>query len=313
MRGSAVTQRVARVAAGQHGNITFGQLVECGLSPKQIERRVLTGWLVRRHHGTFALGHVPRARDSRWSAAVLALGDEAFLSHAAAGVLWGVLRWRAVQTHVTIPPHSGRNSRDGIVVHRQLVPVEHRAKRHGIPCTNLVRTLLDLAAVLPLKTLESAFEEAQVIHHLPPEVLAAEVLSRWGYRGSGKLKVILDGAVDPAGVRSILELRFLRMCAAHGIPRPLVNEKIEVWRPDFLWPAPMVVVETDGVAFHRTPAKRRRDEEKDAFLRALGFTVIRLRWADVVERPAVTAARVREALSDSSTPDTGGELSVSAG
>ena len=34
----------------------------------------------------------------------------------------------------------------------------------------------------------------------------------------------------------MLELRFLRMCAAHGLPRPLVNIHIGEWTPDFYWP-----------------------------------------------------------------------------
>jgi len=57
-----------------------------------------------------------------------------------------------------------------------------------------------------------------------------------------------------------------------------------------------VIGETDGVAFHRTAAKRRRDAAKDAYLEALGYTVVRLTWADVTELPAATAARVSAAL-----------------
>jgi len=289
------TQRAARIARRQHGNISYAQLRSCGLSRGEIKGRADRGWLLPRHRKVYAVGHVPRARESTWSAAVLALGEEAHLSHTAAGALWRIVRG-AVQTHVVVPTTSGLPRRDGIVVHRQVLPEAHRATHDGIRCTNLLRTLLDLAAILPLGALAYSFEEAQVIHKLAPEVLGAEVLSRPGHRGTGKLKAILDGAVDPAGVRSILELRFLRMCAAHGIPRPLVNERIGVWTPDFLWAEQMVVVETDGVDFHRTAAKRRRDARKDEYLRGLGLTVLRLRWADVVERPVETAAKVRGAL-----------------
>lgn len=289
-------QRAAEFARRQHGNISLAQLRDCDIGDDEIRWRREVGWLIHRHHEVYAVGHVPRTRESIWSAAVLALGAEALLSYAASGAHWALLRG-PVQTHVTVPPGSGRPNRDGIIVHRQAVPEAHRANRFGIPCTNLLRTLLDLAGILSLKALGWAFEEAQVIHNLSPDVLGAEVLSRRGHRGTGKLKVILADAVDPAGVRSILELRFLRMCAAHGIPRPIVNEKIDVWTPDFLWPEQMVVVETDGVDFHRTAAKRRRDAAKDEYLRGLGFTVIRLHWADVVERPLETAAHVLGALS----------------
>lgn len=64
------------------------------------------------------------------------------------------------------------------------------------------------------------------------------------------------------------------------------------WTPDFLWPDGALVVETDGAAFHRTAAARRRDKLKDEVLRGLGLTVIRLTWAQVTGRPAETARRV---------------------
>ena len=297
MTPSAPSQRVAELARRQHGHVSLAQLRE-SLTDDDIRQRREVGWLIPRHQEVYAVGHVPRAREAIWAAAVLALGPEAVLSHTSAGALWRIVRG-PVQTHVTLPPELGRKPRDGILVHRQALPQAHLATHDGIPCTNLLRTLLDLAAVLPLTALGRSFEEAQVVHELSPDVLAAEVLSRPGHRGTGKLKVILAGAVDPAGVRSILELRFLRLCAAHGIPRPLVNEKLGVWTPDFLWPEHMVIVETDGVAFHRTAAKRRRDAMKDEYLRGAGFTVIRLRWAHVVERPAETAAKLRGALTGS--------------
>ena len=58
--------------------------------------------------------------------------------------------------------------RDGILVHREQLPPEHVTTRDGIPVTTLLRTLLDLAAVLRTKQLARAFEQAQVLHHLPP-------------------------------------------------------------------------------------------------------------------------------------------------
>jgi very-short-patch-repair endonuclease len=93
------------------------------------------------------------------------------------------------------------------------------------------------------------------------------------------------------------------MCAAHGIARPQVNIKIGIWAPDFLWPDRRLVVETDGYDFHRTAAARRRDARKHEELRSLGLTVVRLTWSDVVERPAPTAQRIRDATNVISTPE----------
>jgi very-short-patch-repair endonuclease len=198
---------------------------------------------------------------------------------------------------VIVPRGTGVRHRDGIVVHRPALPEGHRTRHRGIPITTPIRTLLDLAGILSIRALARAFEQAQVHLKLPPAPLAAEVLCRPRYRGNAKLRKILAGAVDPTDVRSVLELRFLRLCSNYGIERPLVNVRIGDWTPDFLWPHSMLVAETDGVDFHRTAAARRRDAAKDAHFRALGFTVIRLTWADVVERPAATAALIATSVS----------------
>jgi hypothetical protein len=296
MKGSHVTRRAAKLAARQEGNVSHGQLVAAGLSPEQIARRVQQGWLVPRHTCVFAIGHVPRSRASRWSAALLALGDDAVLGFRSAAAQWDA--WgRFAPTEVIVPPGSGRPHRDGIVVHRCALAPGDITTHHGLRVTTPLRTVLDVAAVARQWELERAFEELQVRHGLSPVDLAVAVLSRSRRRGNARLRRVLDGAVDPAAVRSVLELRFLKLCAAHDIPRPVVNEPIGIWTPDFRWEAQRVIVETDGVRFHMTAAKRARDARKDDALRALGYTVIRLRWADVVERPEETAARILAALS----------------
>ena len=288
-------RRVAELATRQNGNITYAQLRELGFSPDDIADRCGAGWLIRRHTGVYAVGHIPAARASAWHAAVLALGDGAILSHTSAAAHWDIRRPTAV-TEVIVPTTAGRPKRDGIIVHRQPLPASHVTIHRGIPATTPMRTLLDLAAVVSYGALARAFEQAQVRLQLPPAPLAADVISRPGQRGNAKLRRVLMDAVDPADVRSVLELRFLRMCAFHGIPRPLVNVRVGEWTPDFLWPEHRLVVETDGAAFHRTAAARRRDALKDEVLRGLGLTVIRLTWAHVTDRPAETARTVLDHL-----------------
>lgn len=286
---------IQRMAERQHGNISVAQLHDLGLTQTMIRDRATAGYLVSRHRGVYAVGHVPQTRESRWMAAVLAFGDGAVLSHRAAGALWGILAG-SVPTDVTVPTMAGRRRRDGLVVHRSPLSARNVTVRRHIPVTTLLQTVLDVGAVVRVRRLHGVFEEAQVQHHLRPEVVAAEALCRRGFRGNARIWLTLQGSVDPAGVQSILELRFLRMCAEHGIPRPVVNEKIGPWRPDFLWPEARLVVETDGDRFHRTAAKRARDAAKDAFMRSSGFAVLRLTWSDVTHVPESTAARVLDLL-----------------
>jgi very-short-patch-repair endonuclease len=78
------------------------------------------------------------------------------------------------------------------------------------------------------------------------------------------------------------------------LPRPSVNTRIDEWTPDFYWPESGLIVETDGAAFHSTVGARQRDALKDAVMGERGLDVLRLTWADVVDRPAETARRIHE-------------------
>jgi type I restriction enzyme R subunit len=84
--------------------------------------------------------------------------------------------------------------------------------------------------------------------------------------------------------RQILELKFRRQC-------PLTR-----YVADFCCKDPRIVIELDGEV-HDDPAQRRHDENRDGYLRSLGYTVLRFRNSQVLEDPAsVLAAITRTAL-----------------
>ncbi|WP_354700118.1 hypothetical protein DSM112329_00381 [Paraconexibacter sp. AEG42_29] len=295
MTKTPIPRRLRRIAERQHGRLTRTQLRDAGATRRQIERWMASGWLTREHRGVYVLGARPRDRTGVFAAALHALGPSAVLSFRSAGAIW-LLLTGAVPVEVTVPPTTGRANRRRIRVHRAEVPAEHVTVKDGLRVTSLVRTILDLAAVLPPQQLARAFEQAQVRHHLTPEAVAIEVLCRGGRVGTPTLRSLLEGAVDPAAVASVLELRFLALCQHHGLPRPLVNVPLGSFVPDFRWPDAMVVVETDSRAFHSSVASRRRDAAKDAWLAEQGYVVIRLRWTDVTADTEGTANRIRAAL-----------------
>ena len=292
MDAKSDTRSIAKLAARQHGVVARRQLLALGVTRDVIAGVVARGWLHRVHTGVYAVGHAALTREGRWLSATLALGPGAVLSHRAAAALWAILPWSRL-LEITVP--TGRASRAGIVVHRARIEPGERTVRHGIPTTTLPRTLLDLAAVVDARTLANAFEEAQVQHRLRPAVLAAALANSPGRRGATRLRALLADAVEPGQVESILELRFLELCAAHGLPRPQTQAQLGPWRVDFWFPSLRVAVETDGARFHATAAKRARDARKDAALEAAGVRVLRLRWADVTRDPMGTAAAVRAA------------------
>ena len=289
------THHVARVAAAQHGLIDHAGLEAAGATRAGIAHRVGQGSLHVVHRGVYAVGQTAPNRLSTWLAATMALGADAVLSHRAAGALWEILSGPQ-PVEVSVPRSTGLPHRDGIRVHRQARRPGETTRRHGVPCTTLVRTMLDLAALLDDARLARALEEAQVRHHLRPAQLASEVVVRPGQRGTGRLRRVLAGAVDPGEVESVLELRFLALCRAHGLPRPLTQVPIGRRRADLAFPGTTLVVETDGDAFHRTAAKRASDASRIAELESAGWRVLRLTYAEVVHQPRETAGRVAAAL-----------------
>src|SRR3712207_5596134 len=161
---SQVERFVADLAARQHGVVAHWQLVELGLSPEAIQRRVRAGGLHRIHRGVYAVGHPRINGNGRWMAAALAHGPLAVLSHRTAAAVHALLRSTSPSAHVTVPAN-GRRSRKGIVLHQGALPDGERAMVDGLPVTTVARTLLDLAADNdPL--LDRAVEQAELLHVL---------------------------------------------------------------------------------------------------------------------------------------------------
>jgi very-short-patch-repair endonuclease len=144
-REIAKAQRLAaRIAARQHGVVTFEQLLRVGMSSATISRRIREGWLHRIHRGVYALGTGNLTREGYFIAAVLAVPD-AVLSHRSAAALHKLSPTCPPLVHVTVPGDHGRARRKGIVIHRSTTLSAAEVTRHrGIPVTTVARTLADL-------------------------------------------------------------------------------------------------------------------------------------------------------------------------
>ncbi len=178
-------------------------------------------------------------------------------------------------------------------------PLEgERVRRQGITVTTPARTLVDLADVVPRRTLERAFDEAQYLG-----LDFDDARPRHGREGSGRLTSVL--AVHRPGTtrtRSELEELFLKLCDDHGIPRPEVNVWIEGFECDFVFREARLVVETDGAAAHGTDRARERDPIRDARLLAAGWRVWRLSYEQVVRRRDETAKELEALLMPAPLP-----------
>ena len=85
--------------------------------------------------------------------------------------------------------------------------------------------------------------------------------------------------------RSELERRFLPLCKLAGLPLPLTKRRVNGFEVDFYWPDLGLVVETDGLQYHRTPAEQAQDRLRDQAHTAAGMTQLRFTHEQVRFEP----------------------------
>jgi hypothetical protein len=198
---------------------------------------------------------------------------------------------------VSSPRRAGR-SRAGIDAHTSstLLPRDIEIV-DGIPCTSVARTLLDLAAVIPRRQVERAFDQAEVLQVLDANQIE-DVLGRThGHRGNAMLRSILDDyAPGTALTRNTLEEAFLAICDNAGLPRPEVNVWIALeptsYEADFLWRGHGLIAETDGRDVHTTRRAFEQDRRRDQRLMLAGYRVVRFTYKQVLETSRAVEATV---------------------
>lgn len=289
--------RLAALAAAQHGVVSRRQLASIGLTDSAIRHRIEVHRLHRIHTSVYAVG-LPLLRWGGYMAAVLASGQLAILSHRAAAALSGLRHASSGPVDVTVPSAGGRRRR-GITLHvTRSLPSSDVTTNEGIPCTTPMRTLVDLAAVSQHeRELRRALERSLELNLFDRISLDAVLERSSGRRGMRMLRRVLARLPDePPPVASELERIFLALVLAAGLPTPEVNAPIGILQADFQWPAFKVAVETDGQATHGHAIAFHRDRDRDLYLQARGWRVIRLSWRQVVDEPQRVASVLRRWL-----------------
>jgi Protein of unknown function (DUF559)/Transcriptional regulator, AbiEi antitoxin len=293
-------RRVAEIATRQRGLISSEQLLALGLGYDGIEDWVRRGRLHRVHRGVYAVGHAWLSIEARWLAAVLACGPSAVLSHRAAASLWGLRASLLPRVEVSVPRGHGRRTREGILVHRTrtLRPVDVTV-RDGIAVTTVARTLVDLAEVVPMRSLERAADQAETERRFDLRAVEDVIAANPRRIGCARVRRLLDEhAIGSTLTRSGLEERMLEICRRAGIERPAVNARVADLEVDFLWMRRRLVAEADSRRDHATRRAFERDRERDAILLTTGFRVVRFTERRIVAEPAEVAATLRRLLAD---------------
>jgi len=291
--------RVAQIAAAQNGVIATRQLHACGCNAQAIGVRVRRGSLHPMYRGVYAVGHDAVTRTGRFTAAVLACGAHAVLSHHAAAAYHGLLAWGERDVEVIVPRAAGRKI-DGICAHRSRLDARDVWTREAIGVTSPARTILDIAATKPFKALRRMVRQAQAERRITVRQLLDVLHRHPRHAGAAKLRTIV--ADGPTPTRSHLEDLALDLLERAGIERPEVNPVLVLdgrrIRPDLLWRRLRVVIELDGRRWHSDALTQQDDADRQAILEAHGYRVLRITWSQIVNEPRRTLARIRPALGD---------------
>lgn len=212
------------------------------------------------------------------------------MSHGSAAAHWGIKPRRRGTVEVTVPVASVRRCA-GVFVYRRPNLSADVVVRDGIPVTSVVRTMIDIAAKLDRAGLERAINEADRLDLIDPETLFEALEAHPGKQGVGPLKELL-GECAFRLTDSELERCFLRLVAEVGVLTPVTGMRLNGYKVDFYWPHLALVVETDGLHYHRTPAQQARDRRRDQAHTTAGLTHLRFTHAQV----CFEARYVRETL-----------------
>lgn len=235
-------------------------------------------------------------------AAVLPCGTGAVLSHQDAGGLWRLPRRRngdrTTPIDVTVPHRRGGRPRPGLIVHRTpTLGADEVTVANGIPVTSPVRTILDLATVLPRRQLERAVDEAERLGLCTEQELKMVAAAHAGRAGAGALaRLLREHAAGTTATRNDFEELFLELCRRNRLPQPEVNVPLLDYVVDFFWRDAHLIVEADGRATHGTRRAFQEDRERDGRLAVAGYVVVRFTWWDVTRRPAIVAYRIGRLL-----------------
>lgn len=272
------------LARNQHGVVSSDQLRDIGYTPQAIQHRIRTGRLYPLHRGVYAVGRPHVTDHGRWMAAVLACRREAVLSHSSAAALWRIGVEKRGLIELSLPSLSLRR-RPGLLIHRRPSLRRRDATiEHGIQVTTPIQTLIDLSLRLDRRGTERAINEADKYDLVHPPELRRALDERVGEPGVAKLRHILDRRTFRL-TKEELERRFLPLARKARLPVPLTGQIVNEFEVDFYWPDLGLVVETDGLRYHRTPAEQARDRLRDQAHTAAGLAQLRFTHEQVRYEP----------------------------
>lgn len=296
VRGMWVEGRVRGVAGSQHGLIRRSELIDLGVTDREISWRSSKSRVEIVHPGVYYVDSIGATWKTNVLAAVMAAGPDALASHRCAAVLWGLDAIYGRMIEVTVP-YLESPEPTGVIVHRTRRP-NPGSVLDAIPITPPEKTLLDIAPIVPRRTLEKATRSAIHMSLTTDEKLdlTVRMYGGRGVAGTRALRyVIRVVAEDRSG--SVAEIDLRHIVADAPVPNPVQQIRIRLpdgsnAYPDFAWPDRMRIVEVDGFDSHGTPEQLQNDLRRQNQLMELGWEIRRFTATEVRDDPARVLAEV---------------------
>jgi Transcriptional regulator, AbiEi antitoxin len=286
-----IPREISALVQRQADAISRQQLLDAGLNPQLIIRRLERGRWQQLFRGVYAVFSGLPPRETWLWAAVLAAGEGAVLSHQTAAELHGLLDFPAQAIYVTVPS-TRRVTTRGLIIRTSGRVEQARQPNRAPPRTSVEETVLDLVQLAP------SFDEvcgwitkACAKRLTTEEKLRVALAMRKKMRWRAELDDVLVAA--RSGIHSALEYRYLRdVERAHGLPRSrhqvrVVIDGKTVYR-DTYYDEFRVAVELDGRLAH-PDEERWRDSHRDVQAGAQGVQTCRYDWRDVYAHACQTA------------------------
>lgn len=270
--------RIDRLAAGQHGIVTYAQLTALGLGAGAIAWLMASGRTVAVRRGVYRLCGAAPSWTGTVLAAVAAAGEDAVLSHRSAAALWGLVDRQRESGRLEIT--CGRRVRlDGVCAHRHRLDAADRTVRNSVPVTTIERTLLDLAESCDRPTIGRHIDEAvrrglTTIDRL--RRMAARHRRRGRRRDLAFWAAMADRGADYNPGANDWEQRMDRLWDRMGLPSAERQYRIRVsggrsYRPDRAIVEARIAVDWNGFDNHGSRSGFDADSDRRNRLAAAGW------------------------------------------
>jgi very-short-patch-repair endonuclease len=289
-----------RFAGTHHGLVTLAAAQRLGVGTSSWYRAIDSGHLEQLYPTIARVFGSPRTFHQRALAAVWMVGPMAMTSHRTSAVLYGVHRPDDEFIDVMVPNRRRRSVPRNIILHRPRVQHDLRPLvRFGVPTTNPMRMLLDLAAV------DESSIEAALVHILSSKMASPSAIrsaierhSIPGRHGTVRLRDALEAVLaSDLPPDSELEVHFRAFLAKFNLPAVEFHAVVIGYELDFLVTGTTVIIECDGWGTHGLDRDQfEYDRTRDAELIAAGYHVVHVTWRGVMNRSQRVADQIREVL-----------------